>query len=90
MNNEMIKKLSVELNVDSDYPPTFAWYGTTDEIVDKLNTKMLAESLAKVSVECKTEEFEGIGHGAGLAKGTIAEVWFRHAVDFWESQKSGK
>ena len=28
-------------------------------------------------------------HGAGLAEGTIAQVWFENAVKFWESQAKG-
>ena len=84
---DMITRLSVELQADSDYPPTFTWYGTADTTVAPKNSKMLAEKLEKSGVPCKVEEYEGIGHGAGLAKGTIAEPWFSHAVEFWESQR---
>lgn len=83
-DEEMIKKLSVEHNIDSDYPPVFVWYGTADETVAPINTKMLAEALEKAGVPCKVEEYEGIGHGAGLATGTVAEGWFENAVDFWK------
>lgn len=84
---EMIKKLSVEKHISSDYPPVFVWYGTADDTVAPLNTKMLAEALEKASVPYKVEEYEGIGHGAGLAKGTVAEGWLNNAVAFWKSQK---
>lgn len=84
---DMIEKLSVEKQIDSDYPPTFIWYGTADNTVDPINTKMLAQALEKASVPHKVEEYEGIEHGVGLAKGTVAESWFRHAVEFWESIK---
>ena len=83
----MKDKLSAEKHITADYPPTYVWYGTKDDIVDSLNAKMLAEALGRESVPCKIEEYEGIGHGAGLAKGTVAEVWFSHAVDFWQEQK---
>lgn len=85
-SQQMIEKLSVELNIDSDYPPTFLWYGTADDVVSPVNTKMLAQELEKAGVPFKTEEYEGIGHGAGLAEGTVARVWFEHAVDFWKNQ----
>ena len=85
-SRDMIDKLSVEKQVDADYPPTFMWYGTADELVPPMNCKMLAEALDKVGVPNKVEEYEGIGHGAGLAKGTVAEVWFEHAVEFWQNQ----
>jgi acetyl esterase/lipase len=84
---DMKDKLSAEKHITADYPPSFVWYGTKDVIVDCLNAKMFAEALRKESVPYKIEEYEGIGHGAGLAKGTIAEVWFKHAVDFWQNQK---
>lgn len=84
---EMIEKLSAEKQVNSDYPPTFVWYGTADDCVPPLNTKMLAEALSQAGVPCTVEEYEGIGHGAGLAEGTVAEPWFRHAVEFWLNQR---
>ena len=87
---DMIEKLSVELNVDSTYPPSFMWYGTADTTVAPVNSKMLGEALEKCSVPCKIEEYEGIGHGAGLAKNTVAEPWFGHAVDFWKKQSAAR
>ena len=83
----MIKKLSVEVSADKDYPPTFMWYGTADDVVHPLNSKMLRDRLFGFGIPCKVEEYEGIGHGAGLAKDTIAEPWFENAVDFWQKQK---
>ncbi len=86
-SEEMKRKLSVECNIHADYPPVFVWYGTADDTVAPINSKMLAEALEKYSVPCKLEEYEGIGHGAGLARGTVAEPWLEHAVEFWEGQK---
>lgn len=85
-SEDMIKKLSVEHNISADYPPTFIWYGTADNTVNTVNAKMLADALSENSVPHKVEEYEGIGHGAGLAKGTVAEGWFRNAVEFWKNQ----
>ncbi len=84
-SEDMIEKLSVEKHINSDYPPSFMWYGTADNTVAPLNTKMLAQALEEVGVPYKVEEYNGIGHGAGLAKGTVADGWFEHAVEFWES-----
>ena len=89
-DEEMIKRLSVECNVDSDYPPTFVWYGTADDTVAPINTLMLSEALQKAGVPHQVEVYEGIGHGAGMAKGTVAEEWFGKAVDFWENQRHGE
>lgn len=85
---DMIERLSAEKQVTSDYPPVFAWYGTADDTVAPMNTKMLADALEGVAVPCTVEEYEGIGHGAGLAKGTVAEPWFKHAVEFWMNQRN--
>ena len=84
---DMIARLSVELNVTGEYPPTFMWYGTADDCVPPENSTMLAEALSALSVPCRVEEYEGIGHGAGLAKGTVAEPWFKNAVEFWSAQR---
>ena len=86
-DSDMIKRLSVECQVDENYPPVYVWYGTADETVAPVNSKMLAEALGKAGVSCRIEEYEGIGHGAGLAKGTVAEGWFSSAVNFWEEQR---
>ncbi|MCR5041514.1 MAG: alpha/beta hydrolase [Clostridia bacterium] len=82
-------RLSVELNVDSDYPPTFLWYGTADKVVDPENSRMLDAALARADVRHETAEYEGVGHGVGLASGTAAEEWFDKAVAFWEEQARG-
>lgn len=87
-SSEIVERLSVELNVSSDYPPTFIWYGTADDVVAPLNTKMMVDALGEASVPCRLEEYEGIGHGAGLAKGTVAEEWFGNAVKFWTEQSN--
>lgn len=84
---EMTERLSVEKNVTAEYPPAFIWYGTADDTVAPFNTKMMAEALEKAGVPCEVEEYEGIGHGAGLARGTIAGKWLEHAVEFWEGQR---
>lgn len=86
----MINKLSAEKQVTSDYPPAYLWYGKDDDCVPPVNSHMLADALAEVGVPCKLEKYEGIGHGAGLAKGTNAEKWFYNAVDFWQEQAKGK
>lgn len=87
-DESLTEKLSVENHVGSDYPPTFVWYGTADDTVDMINTKMLDMALDRASVPHRVEVYEGIGHGAGLAEGTAAESWFRHAVEFWENRRT--
>ena len=84
---EMMEKLSVEKHISPDYPPTYVWNGAADKCVEPVNSRVLEAALAEAGVPHKAEEFEGVGHGASLAKGTNAEVWFSHAVTFWEEQR---
>ena len=86
----MIEKLSVERHITADYPPTFIWNGAADELVDPVNSRMMEAALEQAGVPHKAEEFAGIGHGVGLAEGTNAEVWFDHAVSFWEEMRAAE
>ena len=52
------------------------------------NSRMMEAALEQAGVPHKAEEFAGIGHGVGLAEGTNAEVWFDHAVSFWEEMRA--
>ena len=80
-------KLSVERHVTKDFPPTYVWNGADDRSVDPINSRALAQALQEAGVPYLHEEFQGVGHGVGLAKGTNAEPWFDHAIRFWEEQK---
>lgn len=82
-----IAQLSVERHITKDFPPTYVWNGSADKSVDPLNSRMLAKALDQAGVFYRHEEFEGVGHGVGLAKDTIAGPWFDHAVSFWEEQQ---
>ncbi|MCR5781164.1 MAG: alpha/beta hydrolase [Clostridia bacterium] len=82
-DEELIDRLSVERHIGQDFPPTFVWYGTADKVVDPVNSRMLQAALNLAGVPCEAEEYEGIGHGVGLAEGTAAEEWFDRAVEFW-------
>jgi len=80
----LFEKLSVNLHVTKDFPPTYVWNGTDDRSVDPMNSRALAKALQEAGVPYRHEEFQGVGHGVGLAKGTNAEPWLDHAVTFWE------
>ena len=84
----MIDRLSVERNIRSGYPPTFVWNGTADGSVDPENSRMLETALNAAGIRHSAEQYEGVGHGVGLARGTNAAPWFDHAVAFWEEQRT--
>ena len=83
----MIERLSVQNHIPKDFPPTYVWNGTADASVDPQNSRMIEHALQAAGITHRHEEFEGVGHGVGLAKRTNAELWFDHAVQFWEEQK---
>ena len=83
----MVDQLSVERHITAAFPPTYVWNGTADGSVDPENSRMLEDALNDAGVPHLAEQYEGIGHGVGLAKGTVAEPWFAHAVAFWEEQR---
>lgn len=82
----LIDRLSIERHIPKDFPPTYVWNGTADASVDPKNSRMLEAALTAAGVKHVAEQFEGVGHGVGLARGTAAEPWFDHAVAFWREQ----
>ena len=76
----------MEKHITKAYPATYVWNGTADDLVDPVNSDLLEEALQRANVSHLHEEFQGVGHGVGLAKGTAAESWFEHATTFWEKQ----
>ena len=56
-------------------------------MVDPIISRGMAKSLSKANVKYKHDEFEGIGHGVGLSKGTVAEPWFENTFSFWMEQE---
>lgn len=44
-------KLSIELHVTKDYPPTFIWTTLEDTAVDPISTELMDEALNKVNVK---------------------------------------
>lgn len=83
----MIDRMSVERHVTSSYPSAYVWCGDADDLVDPDNTRMMGKALDEAGVPNITRVFEGIPHGAALAKGTNAEHWFGDALEFWEQQR---
>ena len=80
---EEIEKGSVQMHIDNEYPATYIWCGDSDKSVNPINAKILKDSLDEKNVKNKLDIFPGIGHGVGLATGTVAEPWFNNALNFW-------
>lgn len=82
-SEEMIKKTSVEQQIDENYPDTFVWCGDADKTVPPANSRMLAEQLKAHGVRCQWEKYPGVDHGVGLGIGLSCEGWLEKAVVFW-------
>lgn len=82
-SEEDLRLFSVEMNVTPDYPPTFLWCGSADDIVDPENSRMMAKALAENGIKHLFKEYAGVGHAVGLGEGLACEGWLNEAVRFW-------
>lgn len=80
---EIIKKLGVNNNVDSQTPPTFLWHTGTDAVVPVENSLLMADALRKAGVSFELHVFEEGGHGLSLA--TQETLRINEPVQKWTS-----
>ena len=83
---EDIDKLSIEKNVDKNYPKTYIWQCKGDTVVDYTNSLLINDALDKVGVAHKMELFDDKHHGLGLANKSPAERWLDRAINFWNEK----
>jgi len=79
---ECINMLSIDNNIDSDFPKTFLWCGLSDSVVDPENSYLLDRALTEKGVEHIFNAYEGVEHGVGIGKGLVCEGWIDEAIDF--------
>lgn len=94
-NNPLLyEELSIERNVNSEYPPTFVWTTAEDGLVDPISTTLMDKALTKNNVIHKTIVFPHGEHGLALANEftsndgkTYKDVskWVDIADDFFKS-----
>lgn len=75
-------KLSIELQVDPDYPKTFIWTNADDSLVPPSNTTRMGQALTDRGIPHKMVVFPQGEHGCGLGAGTSAEGWFDEMLGF--------
>ena len=66
--------------------PTYACCGTSDGIASWQTMQNRLENLAALGIPTEFHAYNGMPHGFGLGRGTVAEGWIDDAVRFWESQ----
>ena len=75
--------LSIEKQVDPDYPKTFIWTCADDSLVPPSNASRMAEALEAQKVPHKFCLYPQGEHGCFLAVGTSAEGWVDEMLDFF-------
>lgn len=66
-------------------PPTYACVGTNDGIASWRTMQRRLQAMEAVGIPTEFHAYEGLSHGFGLGKGTVAEGWIDDAVAFWIS-----
>ena len=79
------EKLSIERQVDGNYPKTFVWACQDDELVPVSNAVRMGEALKAASVPHKLKIYPTGGHGCGTAEGTSAELWMSEMLEFMDA-----
>ena len=67
-------------------PATFVCVGKNDGIVSWYTMRNRIQAMEKLAIDTEFHAYEGLRHGFGLGKGTIAEGWINQAISFWEKQ----
>ena len=75
--------LSIEKQVDPDYPKTFIWTCADDSLVPPSNASRMAEALEAQKVPHKFCLYPQGEHGCFLAVGTSADGWVDEMLDFF-------
>ncbi len=83
---ELLEKLSAELQVNQDTPPTFIWSTAEDKTVPVENSLTLATALRRAGVKFDLHIYERGPHGIGLGNKTFDAAnfhpWTRDC-EFW-------
>lgn len=69
--------------------PTYACVGTADGIASWRTMQSRLERLRSLGIPTEFHSYEGLPHGFGLGRGTVADGWLNDAVRFWQSHISG-
>jgi len=78
-----VRRLSNELQVTKDTPPTFLWHTVEDAAVPVENALLFAAALRRAGVPFDLHVYERGRHGLGLAGG---HPWTQ-ALAFWLKER---
>ena len=69
--NDLMQKLSIENHITPNFPKTFIWHTTFDNVVPLKNTLLLADELAKNKVFFEMHIYPMHDHGQSLADSSV-------------------
>ncbi|QGJ70412.1 Acetylxylan esterase [Planctomycetales bacterium 10988] len=82
-SEELIKKMSSELQVNADTPPTFLFHTTTDAAVPVQNSLLFFMALQEAGVSSELHAYQEGKHGVGLApEDPILSSWPSRCADW--------
>lgn len=88
MDEATRRSLSVDENLDEDYPAVYEWTFENDAYDIPTHIALMDAALEKASVPHVTRIFPEGAHGLGLAAGTAAEGWMDEAISFWQNHNN--
>lgn len=78
------EKLSIEMQIDPEYPKTFVWTCEDDMLVPPSNAVRMGQALENQGIEYRLKVYPQGGHGCGLGEGTSATEWLDGMLEFFE------
>ena len=81
----MREKLSIDLNVSSEFPKTFIWACNDDELVPSSNAKRMHAALQKEGADSELHIYPTGGHGIAGGRGTSAEGWLDSLIKYMKN-----
>ena len=76
------EQLSVEKQVDANFPKTFVWACEDDGLVPASNTVRMGQALEEKNITSMTRLYPQGNHGCSLGTGTSAEGWVDEMLEF--------
>lgn len=84
----LLRKYSIDINVTSDYPPTYVWQCDEDPVVSIENAMRMVMALRQSGVPVGFEAFHYSTHGVWTDAEDYPKMWIERAVAFWENVSS--
>jgi len=91
-DKELLKEMSLELQISKNTPPTFLWHTFEDDCVPVENTLLFAEGLRKYMIPFELHIYPQGGHGLSLAteetdsSNPHVSTWMGLAIDWLKIQ----